>query len=242
MTRCPTELELEAYLLGPAGSRLEPHVETCARCREQLEEMRRLGEEFRREVFPATVDRVVERSAGRRVPRWVLPAAPLAAAAAAALFFVHGAPPPGYLGTKGGGLALSVFVQGADGAREVADGQAIPAGAAVRFQLRPERACRLWIVSVDGAGQVSRLFPASGEVPASVSAGGALPGGAVLDGRAGPERIYAICTASPLAFGEVERSARAAAAGGDARVRSAGELAGLPRDATQATVLLEKRP
>ncbi len=241
MTRCPTELELEAYLLGPAGSRLEPHVETCARCREQLEEMRRLGEEFRREVFPATVDAVVERSTGRRVPRWFLVAAPLAAAAAV-LLFVRGVPPPGYLGVKGGGLALTVFVQGAEGARAVADGQAIPAGAAVRFQVRPERACRLWIVSVDGAGQVSRLFPASGEVASSVAAGGALPGGAVLDGRAGPERIFAICTATPLAFGEVERSARAAAAGGDARVRSAGELAGLPRGATQATILLEKRP
>ncbi len=241
MTRCPTELELEAYLLGPAGSRLEPHLEACARCREQLEEMRRLGEEFRREVFPATVDAVVERSAGRRAPRWLLAAAPLAAAAAV-LLYVRGGPPPGYLGVKGGGLALTVFVQGAEGVRAVADGQAVPAGAAVRFQVRPERACRLWIVSVDGAGQVSRLFPASGEVAASVAAGGTLPGGAVLDGRAGPERIFAICTATPLEFGEVERSARAAAAGGDARVRSAGELAGLPRGATQTTVLLEKRP
>ena len=239
MTRCPTELELEAYLLGSAGP-LAPHVEGCARCRDQLEEMRRQGEEFRREVYPRTVDAVVARAARRGAPRWLLVAVPLAAAAAA-LLYVRTAPPPDYLGVKGGGLALTVFVHDGGGARALADGQPVPAGAALRFEVRPARACRLWIVSVDGAGQVSRLFPASGEA-ASVAGAGALPGGAVLDGRAGPERIYAICTPTPLSLPAVERAARAAASGGDRGVRAAGALEGLPREATQATVLLEKRP
>lgn len=236
--RCPSELELEAYLLGPGGERIEPHLAGCPRCREQLEEMRRLGDEFRREVYPATVDEVVASGAARRIPRWLLAAAPLAAAAGA-LLLLRG-PPPGYVGVKGGALALSVFVEGAQGAREVADGQAVPAGAAVRFAVHPGRPCMLWIVSVDGAGLVSRLFPATGDAAASVGAAGALPGGAVLDGRPGPERIYAVCAPSSLALADVERAARAAAAGGEAAVRSAGALAGLPRDAAQATVLLEK--
>lgn len=241
MTRCPTELELEAHLLGAAGPGLAPHVEGCDRCRARLEEMRRLGEEFRREVYPRTVDAVVARAVGRRAPRWLLVAAPLAAAAAA-LLYARTAPPPGYVGVKGGGLALTVFVKDGGAARAVADGQPVAASAAVRFEVRPARACRLWIVSVDGAGQVSRLFPAAGDAPASVQSPGALPGGAVLDGRAGPERIYAVCTPGALPLAEVERAARAVAAGGDRGVRAGGDLGGLPRDALQATVLLEKRP
>ncbi len=240
MTRCPTELELEAYLLGSASPRLAPHVEGCARCREQLEEMRRLGEEFRRDVYPRTVDAVVTRAGRRGAPRWLLVAVPVAAAAAA-LLVVRTGPPPGYLGVKGGGLALTVFVQDGGSVRAVADGQPVAAGAALRFEVRPARACRLWIVSVDGAGQVSRLFPARGEA-ASVAAPGALPGGAVLDGRAGPERVYAICTPEPLPLTAVEQAARVAAAGGDRGVRAAGTLGGLPREAAQASVLLEKRP
>ena len=39
MTRCPTELELEAHLLGPARPDLAPHVEGCTRCRARPEEM-----------------------------------------------------------------------------------------------------------------------------------------------------------------------------------------------------------
>jgi hypothetical protein len=241
MTRCPTELELEGHLLGSTRTGLTSHVEGCARCRGRLEEMRRLGEEFRREVYPRTVDAVVARAGGRRAPRWLLVAAPLAAAAAA-LLYVRTGPAPGYVGVKGGGLALTVFVKDGAGARPVTDGQPVAAGAAVRFEVRPERACRLWIVSVDGSGQVSRLFPPGGEAGASVAAPGPLPGGAVLDGRAGPERVYAVCTPGPLPLAEVERAARAAAAGGDRAVRAAGELAGLPREAVQATVLLEKRP
>ena len=241
MTRCPTELELEAHLLGSTRPGLAPHVEGCARCRARLEEMRRLGEEFRREVYPRTVDAVVARAGGRRAPRWLLVAAPLAAAAAVVLY-VRTSPPARYVGVKGGGLALIVFVKDAAGAHAVMDGQPVAASAAVRFEVRPERACRLWIVSVDGTGQVSRLFPAAGDTAASVAAPGPLPGGAVLDGRAGPERVYAVCTPEPLPLTEVERAARAAAVGGDRGVRTAGDLAGLPRESLQATVLLEKRP
>jgi hypothetical protein len=242
MTRCPSDLELERHLLGDAPPALELHVADCAACAARLAEMREEGEDFRREVFPATVDAVVARARPRPLSRpWVLAAAPLAAAAAAALFLL-GRPPPDYVGAKGGELSLAVFVQAPGGAQAAADGAAVPAGAAVRFQVRSARPCQLWVVSVDAEGLVSRLFPAGGDAPARIAEAGPLPGGAVLDGRAGPERIFAVCSDAPLALADVERAARGAAGGSDARVRAGGRLEGLPAGAAQATLLLEKRP
>jgi len=241
MTRCPSDLDLEMHLLEPARSPLAGHLAACPRCAGRLAEMNRIGEEFRREVFPATVDAVVERARGRRPLRpWLLAAVPLSAAAAAAVLLVA-RPPADYVGSKGSPLALSVFVQTVEGARAATDGEVVPAGAALRFQVRPRGACRLWVLSVDASGTVSRLFPATGEA-GQVPGTGPLPGGAVLDGRAGPERIFAVCSATPLPFDRVAGAALAAAAGGDARVRGARAIQGLPADAAQDTLLLEKRP
>jgi len=240
-TRCPSALELEAYLLDPARSPSAPHVEACARCREEVAEMRRLGDEFRREVFPATVDAVLERTRPRRLPRWLVAAVPVGAAAAAAIFAVVARPPAGYLGLKGSPLALTVFVSDGAAARAAKDGDAVPAHAGIRFQVRPAKACRVWVVSVDGTGEVSRLYPVSGDAP-EIATPATLPGGAMLDGRPGPERIFAVCTPAPVPYMDVERAARAVASGGEASVRSARELQGLPHDAAQATTLLEKRP
>lgn len=242
--RCPSALELEAYLLDPDRSPLAPHVAACPRCRDELAEMRRAGDEFRREVFPATVDAVVERARPERLPRWLLAAVPVGAAAVAALVLAIAQlarPPAGYLGLKGAALGLTVFVSDGAAARAAGDGEPVPARAAIRFQVRPAAPCRVWVVSVDGAGQVSRLFPASGGPP-ELAGAETLPGGAVLDGRPGPERIFAVCSPSPLPWAEVERAARAAGSGGAASVRSARALDGLPREAAQATTLLEKRP
>jgi len=241
-TRCPSSLELEAYLLDPVRSPLAAHVDACARCGGEVAEMRRIGDEFRRAVFPATVDAVLERARPRRLPRWIFAAVPLGAAAAIALVVAQVArPPEGYVGLKGAALGLTVFVSDGASAHAAPDGEPVPARAAVRFQVRPARPCRLWLVSVDGAGQVSRLFPPGGDAP-EVTSGETLPGGAMLDGRPGPERFFAVCSPTPLAYADVERAARAVASGGAGSVRSARSLAGLPRDAAQATTLLEKQP
>lgn len=244
MTRCPSELELEAHLLAPSPSRVADHVATCGRCRAQIALLERLGDEFRREVFPRTVDAVVARAPRRwALPRWLL-AAPLVAgvAAAAVLALLPGTrPPAGYLGAKGEELSLTVLVHDGGGTRVARDGETVAAQAPIRFEVRPARACRLWVVSVDGAGEVSRLYPAVGDA-AALGGAGLLPGGAVLDGRAGPERVFAICAATPLAWSEVSRAAHAAAAGGPDALRTASRLPGLPPGAWQGTVLLEKRP
>jgi len=239
MMRCPGELELEVHLLGGGPAAVEQHLGGCSRCLARLEEMRRLGEEFRQEVFPATVE-AVARASRRRRPSWLWSLAPISAAAAVALMVVV-RPSPSYLGTKGGPLGLSVFVQGPNGVRAAADGEAVPADAALRFEVRPARPCRLWLVSVDAQGQVSRLYPASGEA-GQVAAAGPLPGGALLDGRPGPERIYAVCTAAPVELAALESTVRAQVPSGEAGVRAARALSGLPAKTLQETLLLEKQP
>jgi hypothetical protein len=95
---------------------------------------------------------------------------------------------------------------------------------------------------VDGRGEVSRLFPAGGDVPATVTGGATLPGGAALDGEPGPERLYAVCSPEPIPYDRVERSVRTAMAGDGGALRRGGRLPGLPAGAAQATVLVEKVP
>jgi hypothetical protein len=244
MTRCPSDLDLERHLLDPVTTGIARHLDACAACTARLARMRREGDDFRRYVFPATVDAVVERSRPRRrVPRWLLAAAPLGAIAAAAVAVLAVRPPADYVGTKGGPLGLTVWVQRDGAARATADGDAVPAAAALRFEVRPERPCRLWIVSLDAAGEVSRLYPPAGDGGAPVARGpSAVPGGAVLDGRPGPERLFAVCTADALPLADLERAARAAAPGGEGGVRAASRLAGLPAGALQASLLLAQRP
>ena len=52
--RCPTTLALELFLAVPARSGAGRHVAACAACREEVAEMRRVGDEFLRRVYPRT--------------------------------------------------------------------------------------------------------------------------------------------------------------------------------------------
>jgi len=245
LTRCPSDLELEAMLVGAAP--IAGHVRLCAACAARLSEMRRLGEEFERDVFPRTVEAVIAGAARRRLWRPFVWAAPLAAMAAAlVLFFSRGVVPPGsYLGVKGPTLSLEAYVQTASGARPVAEGEVVEAGAGLRFEIRAARACHLWIVSADSSGQVSVIYPPADPNGAQVAAGKpmALPGGAVLDGRSGPERFFAVCAPPgvPTDLASVDRAARSVGPGED-RVRATRKLPEIPPEALQATLLVEKRP
>jgi hypothetical protein len=111
----------------------------------------------------------------------------------------------------------------------------------MRFRIQVTRdPCHLWIVSVDAAGQVSRLFPIQGDGGALVATRFEVPGGAVLDGKAGPERVFAICTRQPIFYAGVERAVQAATARGEAGVRTVRAVPGLPDGTAQASILLEK--
>jgi hypothetical protein len=253
--RCPSDLALEVYLLDRSASQLTPHVGACATCQSRVARMEQQGQEFLQYVFPATVGKI-EEAAGERRSSWrrwlMLLPVPIAGAAAALLLVAHPAtgpsplgPDQSYVGIKGGGpstLGLSVFLGAAEGAQLVKEGEPVPAASALRFKVQPTKPCSLWMVSVDAAGQISRLYPASGDAGAHLAQGGALPGGAVLDGRVGPERIFAVCTPAPLPFEQVERAVRGAVSQGEQGVRSAAFVPGFPDGTSQATMLIEKSP
>jgi hypothetical protein len=251
--RCPSDLALETYLFERTTSKYAPHVGGCATCQVRVAQMEREGQDFLQYVYPATVGKVEEAAAGRRTfwKRWMFVVPVPAAAAMAALLLVTQKPneyepliPEQDLQQiKGGGaltIGLSVFLGATEGARTVADGEAIPASSPLRFKVTPTKACRLWVVSVDGTGQVSRLFPEAGDA-AAIAKGGPLPGGAHLDGRGGPERFIAVCSAKPLPYDSVERAVKSAFRGEEA-VRSTTRVPGLPDGTFQGTVLIEKKP
>ncbi len=246
MTRCASELALERHLLDPRHSRIDLHLRSCPACRARLARMEREGEGFHRYVHPRTIDRILAAQAARK-PAWrrwatlLLPAGGLAAAATAALLLVSPIPPAGYTGEKGTPLAMRVWVGDADGAREVSDGGAVPLGSRLRFRVAAGRPCRLWLVSADAQGDVSRLYPAQGDA-AVVQGGATLPGGVALDDVAGPERLFAICSPDPVPLEKVEQAIRRAAPGGAEAIRRPVRLDGLPSGTTQATLLVEKVP
>jgi hypothetical protein len=242
VSRCPSDLELERLLAATA--RADGHVAACPRCAARLAELRRLGEEFAREVFPATVEAVVAASAPPRMsPRpfvWLVPA--LAAAAAVVVLALRVASPDGLLGGKAD-LSLVAYGQGPAGAQAIADGQVVPAGAGLRFEVRPGRSCNLFVAATDAAGQVARVFPEDGSEGRSVKAGAVLAVPAATGGQPGPRRFFAICGCGdePVTWDGVERAARALGQGPE-RVRAAKALSGLPDDALQATLLVETGP
>jgi hypothetical protein len=244
-TGCPTDLALERHLLDPAASPLAGHVAACEACRERVARMEEEGRRFRQLVYPATVDRI-EAAARRRPARWwmaVLVPVPVFAAIVAVVLAVRPTgPPDGYLGLKGeGGVGLTAFVRDAGAAQAVPDGGAVAASGALRLRVRVSAPCRLFVLSVDGRGTVSRLDGAGPDGLAAAAGQHDLAGGVELDGAPGPERLFAVCAAAGLAWPQVDGAARAAATG-DAAVRGATALPGLPAGTAQATLLLEKTP
>jgi hypothetical protein len=180
----PSELKLERHLLDPARSPIAEHVAGCDRCRARLAEMEKQAEDFRRFVYPATLENVRR---GRWTPLRTLWLLAPAAGLAAVLLIARPGPTPDYIGAKGGPLTLTAYAALPSGTRPVSDGDAIPASASLRFRVRTEQPCALTLLSVDADGQVSRLYLQE------VRGDTALPGGVNLDGKRGPERFFAVC-------------------------------------------------
>ena len=112
----PSDLKLELHLLDPERSPVAAHLGECERCRERVSEMRRQGDDFRRFVYPATLDGLLK-------PRWrplrslwlLAPAAGLAAV----LLIARPGPTSDYVGTKGGPLSLTAYAALPSGASPV---------------------------------------------------------------------------------------------------------------------------
>jgi hypothetical protein len=242
----PTDLALERYLLDKAASPLAGHLAACGPCRGRIARMEEDGRRFRQFVYPATVERI-EAAARRRPARWwmavLAPIPALAAAVALVLLVRPTGPADDYVGLKGaGGLGLAAFVQRGGVATPVADHGKVAPASALRLRVRTAAACRLFVLSVDARGSVSRLDTAGADGLPLGAGQHDLPGGVELDGTAGPERLFAVCAPSGVSWPEVERAGRAAGSGGAERVRATTTLGGLPAGASQATLLLEKKP
>jgi hypothetical protein len=218
-------------------------VAACPACAARLADMRRLGDEFEKEVFPVTLRGAAlagggARAGGSRWRRWALVASPIAAAAAVvAVLLLRDLRSPE--------LSLAVLLDQPGGARVVKDGAAVPASASLRFEVHPRTPCSLWVLSVDAAGDIVRLYPPRGDKEAErlvrAPRREELPTGAVLDGRSGPQRIFAVCTRTPVPWNTVKEAAAHRLERGDDAVRGFRSISGLPEGATQTTVLLEKR-
>lgn len=239
----PSDLKLECFLLDPERSGVAPHVAGCERCQARVAEMRRLGEEFERKVFPVTAPAVLAAARPprrlRRVPRWILAAVIPAAAAVVVFLLARGRAPPA------GGIDLAVYVQSPSGVQPVPDGAEVPADASVRFEVSPAAPCCLWVLGVDASGEITRLYPPKGDRASEAIVHPArpheLPTGAVLDGRGGPQRFFAVCTRTPVPWLTVKQAAAEAMPKGVDAVRSLRSIPRLPPGAVQTTVLVEKR-
>jgi hypothetical protein len=240
VTSCPSDLTLEAYLVEPERSPAAAHVHGCPSCQARLAEMRRAGEEFQREVYPATVARVVDEGARPRRGRWMIVAVPLAAAAALVAFLVLRDRAPGSPRVE-----LAVYLEAPAGVREVSNGAEVPADASLRFRVSPSSPCSLWLLSVNAEGEIVRLYPPRGDAAAEAvvhpPGRGDLPTVSVLDGRSGPQRIFAVCTPTRVPWNTVRQAAAQEVGKGADAVRSFRRIERLPQGAIQTTLLIEKR-
>jgi anti-sigma factor RsiW len=220
----PSELKLERHLLDPERSPIKEHLAGCEHCRARVLEMEKQGEDFRRFVYPATLEGVSRR-------RWALPRAlwvlAPAAGLATVLLIARTGPTSDYIGAKGDALTMTAYASLPSGAKVLADGETVPASASIRFRIRAKERCALSLLSVDAAGQVSKLY--AQEVRGDV----ALPGGVRLDGKPGPERFFAVC--APGGYDAVEQAARRLGE----EIRQKRELPGV--HGPQASLLIEKK-
>lgn len=235
----PSELKLERHLLDPSRSPVQEHVASCGNCQARLAQMEKQGEDFRRFVYPATLDNVTRPRFHFNALRALWLAAPAAGLAAVLLMARTGpatdvptgpvadGPTRTYIGTKGAPVKLTVYAALPSGPRLVDDGAPLPASASLRFRVNAAEPCDLSLLSVDGSGQVSKLY--TQKVQGDLT----LPGGVRLDGKAGPERFFAVCGPG---YAQVEEGARQV---GDA-VRQIRVLPGV--DAPQTSLLIEKTP
>ncbi|OFX24806.1 MAG: hypothetical protein A2V77_14735 [Anaeromyxobacter sp. RBG_16_69_14] len=209
-------------LSGAERTRLEEHVAGCARCqetqREIAEEGRALAAALPFEGFAAGVAELLARAEPpairrRALRRWVPVALAATLAIGAAVPLVARLSPAARDGgsrLKGGGPALSLYVQRPGGARSLAPGEPVPAGARLRLALVPGRRSHAVVLLLDSDGAaVLYAGPAlAGPLPAAFEWTGS-----------GAGSIIAVLSDEPLA---VDPLVAAVAKGGAEAARSSG--------------------
>jgi hypothetical protein len=233
---CLSDLSLDRLLAGEPGPRWE-HVNSCARCRSRLEQLKqasRLPESFILAGIRRTRRRLWARRAG-------IATTSLAVAATLLVVLTRVPPlPPSPEGErmKGSELSLGVYVRRGSGVVVAAQSPAAVApGEQIRFEVTSAKPGFLGIVGLDAAGAVTP-YVASGKRLRKLDAGRQLLDGSILlDDTLGAERLIAVWCKDDRATRDVVDAARVALdrAGHDAE--RVGQLA---VSCEQATFLLEK--
>ncbi len=194
---CLSSLRLDRWMMGELGTAdaeiVGTHVSSCAACSSALAGMRGVREEVRALPLPAALAVGAPR---RRVPRAAV--AGLGLALAASAFLVLRTPPASER-AKGGGLALTMYVQHGGEVRRAEPGEHVSPGDAVRFAVSTPTPAYVAVLSLDPAGRASVYFPEAtraAHVPAGTEV--PLPLGTRLDATTGEERLLGIFCGSAV--------------------------------------------
>jgi hypothetical protein len=214
------------------------HVETCTRCRADLETAEAAIATFTRDVLPRTVGTLARRPWWRAfVPVLV----PVLAAAALLVWFVR--EPDATRDTDDirakGAATFQVYAKRGEHVFALRDGSRLAPGDAIRFVAGSRVAGYLLVGSVDGAGHASIYFPYGGARSGAIGGAPAeLPGSIVLDAAPGPERLFAVFTPEPIDATAVTAALEALGKGGADAIRTAHELPIAAK--VQASLVFEK--
>jgi hypothetical protein len=107
-----------------------------------------------------------------------------------------------------GSATLEMFVKDAAGVREGTEGMRLREGDQVQFRYRALGRRYLFVVSVDGRGVISPLYPDSETTSIEVRPDGlhTLEGSVILDDAVGPERFLAVFSDRPLSYQAIEEA------------------------------------
>ena len=240
-----SSLQLDALALGAMepvlAAAARAHLASCARCRADDSTAAAARAHFTAALLPQTMGAVRRRAdASQRARRAWLPGLLLAfGAATALLFWARPAPVEDDLLAKSAGPSVTAYYRRGDRVAPVAAGERLRRGDAVRLTVIPAARRFVAVLSLDGAGHVTRWFPLDAAESRALPAGRTeLPGSIVLDASPGPERLFAFFSSAPLPLAVLEARLAGLARTGPEAARSAVPLA--PEATDQVVLPLEK--
>lgn len=186
---------------------VKTHLAECAACRARCASLTEARDAWRSRTLPplsAVADaRIPSQPAEakvipiRRALAWASGSVAAVVAAASLLVAVRTENEPVLTTRIKGDLALRVFLEGSQGARELLASDSVQAGDQLRFAVSGSHDELALVVGIDGTGNAGVYAPSSGFFSA-IGGDGVLKGVAQLDAAIGPERFVAIvCTVAP---------------------------------------------
>jgi hypothetical protein len=203
---CLSDFALDRLMRGEgSGEAARAHLAGCEHCRARMAEIEAARAEFQK-AAPSLPSLPADRGTARPRRRWAVwgggGAALAAAAAAALILFVRG----NDAGTRiKGGARIAFYVEHAGKMRAGKAGERVAPGDTVQLVYSSVDPFYGAILSVDGAGQVSRYFP-EGDRATALPAGRdqSFPRSTQLDEVLGHETLYALFCHDAVALRPLE--------------------------------------